>query len=210
MKSTIKIAAILLLFIFLKAESCSDQTGNALQETQINKVRGEIKSQFDTGFLSEASLHEHEKAAMQKLTDFADYLRILADSSLMQPYREKTGEMILHLFASGSAEVKIISGRNRKSQVFSVDQLIQCGLENELFLFGLVYDSIQINRNFARTGPDSYAALLSFIEYRDNSLHSASSEASIHRKIKALINRETRVFAADTLSVWVLRLGEME
>ncbi len=201
---------MLLLFIFLKAEKCGEQSENVDQETQINNLRKEMESQFDAGFLSEASLYEHEKAAKQKLNDFADYLRIMADTSLFPDYREKTGEMILNLFISDTVQVKIVPDRNEKSQEFSIVQLVQSALRDEVLVSRMVYDSVQINRNFSRTGPDSYAALLTFIERTEISRDGRVSEASILRKIHAGINRQPRIFAADTLSVWVLRLGQME
>ncbi len=210
MKCIIKIIGILLLFMFLIAEKCSDQNGNADQETLINNFRKEIKSQFDADFLSESTLIEHEKAAIQKLTDFVEYLRILADSSLQQPFREKAGEMIRTLFISDTINVRIISGHNLQDHEFSVGQLVQSGLTNKLFISGMVYDSVRITRNFSRTGPDSYSAVLNFIERKDNGLDSGVSGTSIHRKIQTQINKEYKIFASDTVSVWVLHLGEID
>jgi hypothetical protein len=210
MKSTFKIVGILLLLMFLKAEKCSEQNENAVQEKLINNMKKEIKSQFDADFLSEASLVEHEKAAKQKLADFADYLQILADSALKQPYREKAGEMIRGLFISDTVLVRIVSSHEMKDHEFSVRQLVQSGLNNELFISRIVYDSVQINQHFSHTGPNSYSAILSFMERKENNQDGTISGAAFSRKIMAQINKEYKIFAPDTLSVWVLHLGEIE
>jgi len=210
MNGTSKILGFLILFMFLKAEKCSEQNENAAQDMLVNQMKKEIKSQFDADFLSEASLHEHGKAAKQKLADFADYLRILADSSLLRPYREKAGEMISNLFMSDTVRIKIISGHGRKDHEYSIGQLVQSGLQNELFISRILFDSVQVSRPFTPTGPDSYSAVLSFTEKILDRRDSTAAEASISRQINALITREYKIFASDTLSVWVLHLGKIE
>jgi hypothetical protein len=209
MKGTLKIVGILLLFMFSKAEKCSDGNENTDPESQISNMKREIKSQFDTDSLGKSSLLEYEKAAKLKLTDFVDYLSILADSSLQLPHREKAGEMIRSLFISDSVPVKIISGHDRKDHEFSVGQLVECGLNNELFISRMVYDSVHIDHHFSSSGPDSYSAILSFAVKTTDTRDSVISGTTT-REVSALITKEYKVFAPDTLSVWVLHLGEIK
>jgi hypothetical protein len=208
MKRLIKICGILLLSLILKAESCTEGGEMTSREKYIDLTTRQLKSLFQAETLRDFELEEFEKSSKQKLADFADYLKILTDSSLKQPFREKAGEMVQEIFISDSIPVSICIAQG-KIITSDVVQLVQKGLNNKIPAIQIQYDSIRIEQSFQWNGQDHYCAVLSFIQ-RVNRMHDGQTlETSVRGKTDARIIRENKIIGPDTLSVWVLHLGKI-
>ena len=99
MTKIFKISTIIFVLFVLCAPSCEDEQETAnREEALLSKTKKNILKEFETDYLDEASLFAYEVKAKQKLSDFADYLRIMTDTSLDMSFRIKAGEMIKKLF----------------------------------------------------------------------------------------------------------------
>ena len=79
----------ILLFIFvlliIGAPSCVDEREAIEREELIlAETKENIRKEFETEYLTEASLYATETVAKQKLSDLADYLRILTQNNQYQ------------------------------------------------------------------------------------------------------------------------------
>jgi hypothetical protein len=209
MKQLIKLTVILLLFLILKAESCTDGNEMTSQEKFVDQRIKQLKSLFQADYLSEADLVEFEKSAKQKLSDFTDYLKILTDSSLQQPFREKAGEMIRSIFVSDSIRIKIYVSLGNNLEL-SILQLVQDGLNNKIPAVRINFESLKTDQPFLRDDQDHYSAILSAMQSTTEPVGEHSIKISIGRKIDAHINKENKIIGNDTLLVWVLHLGKIE
>ena len=209
MKRLIKLSGILLLSLMLKAESCSDGSEMTSQEKYVDQKTRQIKSQFQAETLRDFELADFEKSSKQKLADFADYLKILTDSSLQQPFREKAAEMVQEIFISDSIIVSICASPGKIIE-YGIGQLVQKGLNNEIGSVQIQYDSIRFEQSFQWNGLNHYFAEMSFIQRTSGPDDDQSLKRSMKGKMNARIIKENKIFGSDTLSIWVLKLVDTE
>nr|NQU91967.1 hypothetical protein [Bacteroidota bacterium] len=99
MSKYLQISIIILVLFVGYAPSCVDEEAIAIREEAIlTEARNDIRTEFETDYLTEASLFAYEATAKQKLSDIADYFHILTDTSLDLSFRTKADEMIQSSF----------------------------------------------------------------------------------------------------------------
>jgi hypothetical protein len=210
MKRIFQIAAIPVIILLFTAEQCGEAGENRRQDNILNSRKNEIISTFESGFLSDSSLFEHEKAAKQKLGDLADYLRILTDTSLQQPFRVKAAEIIRNTFISDSVVIELVFGPGESVRKMNIGSLILKGLDNKLPIYSCTFESIKVENSFFRFQEESYSATLGFVQVPVKNQHFDGLENSYPCKVIVLIGKEIRVFGSDSLSVWKMHFGNME
>jgi hypothetical protein len=210
MTKYLKISSIILVLLVIYAPSCVDEQAiTDREEAILNETRNEIRAEFETDYLTGASLFAYETTAKQKLSDFADYLQILADTSLNMSFREKAGEMIKNTFLSENVSLQLTRQKYKPAGEQNVRQLIKNGLENKLSLPLFSFDSIVVDKPLHRTGNQSYAGTLTFSQNFTLRGQPEQIVNSISRSADVYLIKEDKIFGADTLKIWGVRLGEI-
>ncbi len=210
MKRIFKISTIIIILFVLSAPSCEDEKDNANREEAIlNDTKNEIREEFEANYLTETSLFAFEAVAIQKLSDFTDYLRILSDTSLDMSFRAKAGEMIKNTFQSENVNLRLNEEAKETEKEFEVHNLIEMGLDNQLSFPPFLLDSISVQEPLRRIGNSTYSGILRFSQnYTDPSV-SEMIIKSVSRTVDVYVVKEDKIFGADTLKIWIVRLGEI-
>lgn len=202
----LKISFLLIALSFLCAPSCNDEQEAINREEEIlNSARNDIKKEFESDYLDEAALFAHEAAAIQKLIDFSDYIKVLADTSLGLSFREKAGEMIANSFQSKNILIRLNQDKESPQNEISIQLLISTGLENKLFIPSFHFDSIRVQEALKRMGNSTYEGKITCIQ---SFTHSYPAE-KVTRTIEIFVSKKDKLFGSDTLKVWQSSLGEI-
>ncbi len=202
----LKISFLLIALSFLCAPSCNDEQEAINREEEIlNSARNDIKKEFESDYLNEAALFAHEAAAIQKLIDFSDYIKVLADTSLGLSFREKAGEMIESTFRSKDVLVYLSQEKIKPVNGKSVQLLIAQGLENKPVIPPFHFDSIKVHEPLQRIGNSIYEGKITCIQ---SFTHSSPAE-KVTRTIEIFVSKKDKLFGSDTLKVWQSSLGEI-
>ena len=210
MTKYLKISTIILVLFVIYAPSCVDeQTIANREEAILVETKNNIRAEFETDYLTGASLFAYETTAKQKLSDFVDYLQILADTSLDVSFRAKAGEMIKNTFLSENVSIQFAQQKDVLSGEYNVLLLIKNGLENKLSLPPFSIDSIIVDEPLHRTGNQSYAGALTFSQNFTLPRQPGQILNSVSRSADVYLMKEYKIFGADTLKIWSVRLGEI-
>jgi hypothetical protein len=210
MNRILRIAAIPLIILLFTAEQCGEARETTRQEYLLNSRKNEIRSNFESGFLTESSLYEYETAAKQKLKDIADYLQILTDTTAQLPIREKAGEMISGNFISKSSRITLRAKPGGNPTEMIIDSLIRSGLQNSLIFSRFTFDSLKIEQPFHRENEEYYSAALSFIQKFENLQSNALAQTCPTGHLEVCIIKKIKVFGSDSLLVWVMQFRNIQ
>jgi hypothetical protein len=94
---------LIIVYLVCTARTCTeDEDAAAVREEQsIISLKNSVKSVFMSNTLTDKSLRAYEITAEEKLVDFADYLKIVADTTLDSKFRKQAMEMAMALFIPG-------------------------------------------------------------------------------------------------------------
>ncbi len=202
-----KISTLVVILFVLSAPSCEDEQGAAIREERLlDETRNEIRNEFETEYLTESSLFAYEAAANQKLSDFADYLEILTDTTLDMAFREKASEMIESTFQSDNVSVQLFE---KNEGEIEVHKLIEDVLENRVLLPHFSFDSVRIHEPLRRIGNTTYSGILKFSQDFTEPTQSGQIVKSVSRNVDIYVVKENKIFGSDTLKIWSVRLGEI-
>jgi len=202
----LKISFLLIALSILCAPSCNDeQEANNREEEILNSAKNDIKKEFESDYLDEAALFAHEAAAIQKLIDFSDYVKVLADTSLELSFREKAGEMIANSFQSKNILISLNQDTESPQNEITIQLLITSGLENKPIIPPFHFDSLRIQEPLKRMGNSTYEGKITCIQ----SFTQSSPAEKVTRTIDIFVSKKDKVFGPDTLKVWNTFLGEI-
>lgn len=210
MSKYLKISIIILALFTAYAPSCVDEEAvRKHKEKALNETRNEIRNEFETDYLTEASLFAYETTAKQKLSDLAEYLRILTDTSLDMSFRLKASDLIKNTFRSENETLGCVEKDDGKIKEIKVRLLMKKGLKNKLPHQNYTFDSISIDEPLHRIDNTSYSGMLRFSQNFTNSSAPEQITNSIGRKAGFYVIKEDKVFGTDTLKIWNVRLGDI-
>jgi hypothetical protein len=210
MTKIFKISTFIFVLLVICAPSCEDEkeTSNR-DEAILTTTKNDVRKEFEAEYLTEASLFAYEVTAKQKLSDFADYLQIMTDTSLDMSFRIKAGEMIKKTFQSENVNLRLEKKEKETEPEFEVHLLIKDGLENKLILSPFSVDSIIVHEPLHRIGNTTYVGSLRFSQNFMDSFQPGLIINSARRSIDVYVVKEDKIFGTDTLNVWTVRLGEI-
>ena len=204
MTRILKILVLIIIGLILGAPSCSDEQENyKREESLIEASLDSIREEFTSEHLSDAALFGFEKAAVLKLSDLQDYLKILTDSSLDIYFRRQAGEMLGKMFVTEKILVSLTD-----SQPLSVSDFISLGLENKLSPSLFIFDSIQVYEPLQRISVSSWEGKLIFIQ--PAGMPDTKQPVLFSKRTAGIsLRKEIKAFGPDTLQIWAMRLGEI-
>ena len=211
MTKYLKISIIILVLFVIYAPSCVDEQAMANREEAILvEAKNNIRAEFETDYLTEASLFAYETTAKQKLSDFSDYLHVLTDTSLDMSFRIKAGEMIKSIFLSENVLLQLAQQKDKPSGEYNVHLLIKNGLENKLSLPPFSFNSIVVYEPLHRTGNTNYSGILKFSQIFTDPSQPGQESNAVTRDADIYLLKKDKIFGADTLKIWSVRLGEIK
>jgi hypothetical protein len=210
MKKIFNISAIIFVLFILCAPSCEDEQETAAREEAIiRETKNEIRKAFEADYLTETSLYAHETNAKQKINDVADCFQMLNDTTLETSFRKKAAEIIKSIFISESTMLALYPRKTETNEATEVFMLINEGLENKINIPPFSVDSVNIHEPLHRIGNTTYAGSLWFNQKFNNTSLFDHGTNYVRRKAEIYLVKEIKIFGADTLNVWTVKLGEI-
>jgi hypothetical protein len=213
MRRSFQILIILFAIILFGAPTCNDkEQGSAGRElTVLNSSMDSLRESFGSEHLSATSLEAFEVSASQKLPEFADYLRILGDTSLNASFKDKAREMIRDLFLSEDVKFPVTKGPRVKEQHLTLKQILDDEVKQIVLSSVIIFDSIHIRHHFQRRDDTTYSGSLKFILHCKGSTVSGSESTCLEANcIDIYLVKRKKTFGGDTLNVWKVFLGDLK
>lgn len=213
MRKLFQAGVILFVYMLFGALSCNDhEQGSAgRKQKALDSAMDSLRESFGSDHLSAASLEAFEVSASQKLSDFADYLRILGDTTLNPSFKEKAKEMVRDLFLSENVSFRLVKGVKAKEEVLTLKQLLSAGVDQIVLSSNLIFDSVKVRQHFQRADDTTYTGLLNFtLRYTGASSSGKEITCITGNVIDIFIIKRKKIFGNDTLNVWKVYLGDMK
>lgn len=212
MMKYIRIFSFILLYFLCTAKSCDDRAQENVQDEErtLHGTMDSLKTEFQADYLPEASLNAFVENAKQKLVNFADYFRIVADTSLDRSFRDQADQLIRDLFYPGTVQLDLsLPGKPAGKKIY-LDELLKGDLFIKYSTSELIIDSIRVINPLHRTGESEYRGVLEFTQgFRGFSLNGPVIAGPEPRKIEIIAEKVRKPFGNDTLLIWKIFLGDM-
>ncbi|MCX6235161.1 MAG: hypothetical protein NT175_10670 [Bacteroidetes bacterium] len=213
MRRFLIVFALALAYLLLCSKACDDnvQENEKMEQDKVIAVRDSIRDEFEADYLSEGSLYALEATARQKLSDFADYMQMMADTTLDNSFKEKAGDMIKKMFISENVRLRFILEQGRKEKKLTVKELLADGLRTPYASARFIFDSVEVQEPLQRINTGTFSGRLSFSQkFTGYSLHDTLTTNSVRTRIDVFVTKVDKIFGDDTLSVWGVFLGDMK
>ena len=199
MSKYIKIAISIIVPFIICAPSCKDEHAlSSHEEAILNETRNEIRAEFETEYLTEASLLAYEKTAKQKLSDFVDYIHIVTDTSLDLSFRAKAAEMIKNNFLSENITIQLAPQIEDTFNELNVHRFVKNGLENKLLLPHFTIDSIVVHESLHLVGDSCYFGTLRFLQNFPSPSRPGQMSNMVSKAADIYLIKEDKVFGKFT------------
>lgn len=213
MRKLFHFGVILFIYLLCGAPSCNDNEQDSVsrKQTALKSTMDSLRESFGSDQLSATSIEAFEVVAKQKLPDFADYLRILGDTTLSPSFKEKAKEMVRNLFLSENVRFHIVKSVKAKEEELTLKQLLS-GADGQIVLSNiLIFDSVKVRQHFQKTDDTTYTGLLNFTLRCTGASPSGKEIICISGKsIDIFIMKRKKIFGSDTLDVWEVCLGDLK
>ena len=200
---------LIALYLLTTAKSCNDneQWEQNREVAQAGAARDSIARVMEGDTLSAATLRAYEKMALNKLTDFGDYLKILRDPATAEPFKEQTRKMIRNMFVSGQAQFSI-SG-NTRQKIVTLEQLLAPARADTQEIFAFSFDSARIGKPLEFAGKSAYSGTLRFFFSHPGYDQLSDSRPGLTQgTVGFSVAKRTKTFGNDSIVLWVVLLGE--
>jgi hypothetical protein len=211
MKWITNIFILILIYLICSARSCNED-GNMKElneEKLLSASKDSIKKVFEVDSPTDQLLVAYEATAKQKLTDFADYLKITSDSSMDIRFRQQAVEMAVNLFVSREIDTRNWSKAYPEPNLYNLEQLLERSLSQGMSCW---FKPLQINVKAPLTleNDSTFTGALSFCQQclpfdKPNLPGSISSMLVID--IYAL--KKVKSFGKEHLRIWEVYLGDI-
>ncbi len=209
MKNISSILLLVMIYLLCSADGCSEDALMKEQREQrlIEELKSNLKSAFESESVSDQYLAAYELTAQEKLIDFADYLKIVSDSSLDMQFRLQAAEMISRLFVPGKIETGSWSKVYPEKNLNTLNKLLDRSLSNGISL-SVKPTRIGVEKPFMRLNDSTYIATLSFLQNYVLFDSGDSSESTSDKLfLDFFIRKRVKTFGKEQMKVWELYLG---
>jgi len=187
---------IIILYLVCSARTCTENEDAAAkrEEQYIKELKDSVKHVFMSDSLSAQSLRSFEITAIDRLNDFADYLKIVSDTSLELKFRQHAFEVAGNLLVNAKTGIETWNKNDLKGANYWARP-----------------EQVIIRTPFVRENDTTYAGSLSFyqkwISFSDPQQTGNLSGPLI---INIYLVRSLKSFGNQQLRVWDVYLGEIE
>jgi hypothetical protein len=179
------------------------------EEKQIVALKDSVRIVFGTDSITDTFLRAYEETARNKLIDFADYLKIVSDTSLGIEFRQHAAEMISRIFISGEVKTGLWSSVISKSGINSLEQLLDKSLSDGMISW---VEPLQINVRKPLTilNDSTLTGALSFyqrkIHFNSNITPDSISKMFV---IDIYVLKKVKSFDKEQIRIWEVFLGDI-
>lgn len=211
MKKTIYIGILFLVYLLLCGKSCVDESNTALiREKEVETEKESIRYAFETDWLNEEARYAQEMAAIQKMSDLADYMHVYTDNSIDSVFRIKAGEMIRDIFVSDEVLVSFDPREFGLNKKVNLRKFLDKGFDQEVVITKIGFDSIRVLAELQKTSKGTYEGKLACDQYSTYGSNSDTLNERHPVQVEIIVIQREKVFGPDTLKVWETFLGDMK
>jgi hypothetical protein len=130
MKWTSYILTLVIIYLVCTARTCNEDESAAVnrEEQYIMSLKDSVKNVFMSDSLSDQLLRAYEISAAEKLNDFADYMKIISDTTLNLKFRQHAAELAKGLFVTDKIELHNWSKTYPQSDLYTLGLLLSYSL----------------------------------------------------------------------------------
>lgn len=203
------ILILILLYVLCSSRTCTeeDNVKQANEEKLLAASRDSIRTAFQIGQLRDVHLEAYEETAKQKLSDFADYLKIASDTSLDPVFREQASEMIRRIFDSGESEITRWSSGYPQNDISTLNQLLEKGLSQGMPVWAQP-NQIKVLKSLTEVNDSTYSGRLSFYQnWIPFDIRKPPVQISELREVDVHVRKRVKAFGDESLTIWEVCLG---
>jgi len=210
MKWIINIFLLALMWIIFGAPSCSDDGGRAkYEQKRITASVDSIKQTFEVDIPDARMLRAYEETAGQKLSDFADYLKIASDSTKDMVFRKQAADMAGKLFMSRYIDTRNWSKAYDVTDLNTLEQLLAKSLSHGM-PNSLIPTQVKVSSQLEQQNDSSFKGRLSFYQ---QSFPYTNPDQRVANTVKLEIDfyalRKVKPFGETKLRIWEVYLGDI-
>ncbi len=203
---------LIILYLVCSARTCTgdDEAAAKREEQNIMSLTDSVKHVFMSDSLTDQLLRAYEITAKEKLNSFADYMKIISDTTLDFRFRQHAGELVRDLFVPGEIELKNWSILYPEPNLNTLELLLAYSL-TEGISYWIQPGKINVTNPFTRQNDSIFTGALSF--YQNLFLFSnvdTSDMGSRELLIDVYIIRKVKAFGNEQLRVWEVYLGDID
>ena len=202
---------LIVIYIVCSARTCneSEEATEVQKEEYTMNLMNSVKHVFTSDSLSDHLLRAYEITATEKLTDFADYIKIISDTTLDLRFRQHAAELVRDLFISDEIDLSGWSKSYPEPGLNILEHLLSYSL-SEGVLFWIKPININIIKPFTSINDSTFTGNLSFInKCVPLSSRDTSEIESVELVIDIYLVKKVRSFGKDQISVWNVYLGDI-
>lgn len=205
------ILILIMIYLVCTARTCNEDEAIAVgrEEQYTMNLKDSIKDFFVSDTLNDQFIRAYEVTAVQKLNDFADYLRIISDTTLEMRFRQHAAGLVKGLFITDKIELNNLSRSYPESGLNTLELLLAHSLsEGAPFPFNPV--QITVSKPFANKNDSTFSGNLSFINsYILSGSRDTSETESVSLIIDIYLVKKLRSFGQDRIKAWDVYLGDI-
>ena len=212
MKWTRYILILIMIYLVCSARTCNEdeETTASNEEKYIMNLKDSVKHVFMSDSLTDQLLRAYEVTALEKLNDFADYMRIFSDTTLDLKFRQHAAELVKGLFISDKIELYSRSKIYPEPDFNTLEFLLAYGLSEGISCW-INPLQITVSNPFVRKNDSTFIGNLSFINKCVPLSRKDTSEIkSRELVIDIYLVKKLRSFGIDQIRVWDVYLGDIK
>jgi hypothetical protein len=209
-----RISGILILIIICficGSPTCSEDSHmkSVNEQNALALSRDSIRKAFEIDYPDEELLKAYEETAKQKLSDFADYHKIVSDTSVNIKFREQGAEMVKNLFISNDIKIRNWGYGESENDISTLKELLEKGL-SEGSAYWTQPEQIKVLSPLAAVNDSTYTGRLSFYK-KCTPFDTRKSQPPISQMISVDIHviKRGKSFGDTTIMMWEVYLGNL-
>jgi hypothetical protein len=201
-----------LIWIICGARSCNenDSLKEQREKNLLSASKDSIKQVSEIDSPTDQNLKGYETTAILKLQDFADYLKIVSDSSMDLTFRKQAAEMAGKIFISGEIDTRNLSKFYQRQDLTTFNKLLENLLEQGSSCW-IQPEQIDVLKPLTMENDSTFKGRLSFT-YKCIPFEKLNSAQGKSGKLKIDIYavKKIKSFGKEQFRVWEVNLGDID
>jgi hypothetical protein len=202
---------LIVIYIVCSARTCNEneETTENQKEQYTMNLMNSVRNVFTSDSLSDYFLRAYEMTAIEKLNDFADYMKIIPDTTLDLRIRKHTAELARGLFLNDEIDLSGWSKSWPEAGLNIPDNLISYSLSEGVSFYNQPM-KINLIKPFTGINDSTFTSDLSII-YKSFSLSGQDTSGIVSGElaIDIYLVKKLRYFGKDQIKVWDVYLGDI-